>query len=382
MHETRPPFTLTRRQVLAAMPLAAALPLLAGQPAFAAGTFPEPGEQVPRAALLTYADVQKSLADIQRSSKGAVQVKTLSSLGFSRSEAGRELYVATVGTGPTTVWLQGRIHGNEPYGPDVLLDVLRNAGSSGSPLWKAVREKLTLHVIPMYNPDGSELYIRHTVLEDGRRIDLNRDWSPTGFAAKESLAWYSYWASVKPDVGLDIHHQGLKYDDSDEPITMSLGISLAPSGPTLPGVRGGEYDVKTRQLQGHVYTALQRYGYVNADRYSVGSASSGYREIDIKGGVSSAVMLGLNYNGLNPTGHSHPMVFFETYGGSIGQKSRGKAIKQNVVGVEALLGGLADGSIWSVDPMIWHSIPHYDYVGYQVDTGLIDGWPTQPPVTP
>ncbi|MCA1307763.1 Tat (twin-arginine translocation) pathway signal sequence [Microbacterium esteraromaticum] len=379
MQDRRPPFSLTRRQLLAAAPLAAALPLLATQPAIAAGSFPEPGPFPPRDALMTYDDVVQALSSIQKTSKGAVQVHTLSGLGISPgvSEAGRELYVATVGTGPTSVWLQGRIHGNEPYGPDTLLAILKAAGSSGSPLWKAVRENLTLHVIPMYNPDGSELYIRHTVLQDGseRRIDLNRDWSPTGFAAKESLAWYTYWTQVKPDVGLDIHHQGLKYDDSDEPITMSLGISLAPSGPTLPGILGGEYDISTRRLQGHVYDALQQYGYINIDRYSVGSY-----EIDIKGGVASAVMLGLDYNGLNPTGHSHPMVFFETYGGSIGQKSRGKAIKQNVQGVEALLAGLADGNIWNTDPMIWHNIPHVDYTGYFTDSGAVGGWPTQPPV--
>ena len=67
-------------------------------------------------------------------------------------------------------------------------------------------------------------------------------------------------------------------------ITMSLGISLAPSGPTLPTLHGGAYDIATRQLQGHVYTQLKDYGYLNIDRYSVG----GPREIDIHGGVTSA----------------------------------------------------------------------------------------------
>lgn len=160
---------------------------------------------------------------------------------------------------------------------------------------------------------------------------------------------------------------------------MSLGISLSPSGPTLPTIRGGLFDIQTRQMQGAVYTALKDYGYMNIDRYSVG----GPRELDIHGGVSSAVMLGLNWNDLNPTRHAHPMVFFETYGGSIGQKSRGKAIKQNVRGTEVLLAGLATGAVWDTDPMVWHDMPHVDYIGYQVDTfrgGLVDGWPAHPPV--
>lgn len=378
---TRPAdLSLTRRTLLAAG--LAAVPLGLAAPAFAKGNFPSPGPLIPRDAILTYADMITALRRIEHTSKGAVSVTTLRELGITPgvSEAGRDLYVATVGTGSRHVWIQGRIHGNEPYGVDSLLTILKSVASSGAAAYARIREELTLHVIPMYNPDGSELYIRHTILQDGseRRIDLNRDWAPDAFAAKESLSWYTYWTQVQPDYGLDIHHQGLKVDDNGEAITMSLGISLAPSGPTLPFVEGGEYDVTTRRMQGHVYSQLKHYGYVNIDRYSVNV--NGYREIDIHGGVSSAVMLGLNYNGLNPSEHSHPMVFFETYGGPIGQKSRGKAIKQNVLGTAELLDGLAGGAVAGTDPMIWHGMPRYDYIGYLTDSGTIDGWPMYPPV--
>ena len=377
-----PESPVSRRSFIAAS--LALIPLLSAttmaSPAYANGTFPEPGPVTPRNALLTYADLQKELRQLTKSTQGRVKVATLHELGIrpGRSEAGRELYVATVGTGSTHVWLQGRIHGNEPYGTDTLLDILKKVGSNGSGIYERIRNELTLHVIPMYNPDGTELYIRHTVKQDGSdaRIDLNRDWKMDGFTANESIAWYTYWTRVKPAYGLDIHHQGLKLDQSDNPITMSLGISLAPSGPTLPGIREGEYDIATRSMASHAYLAVKDAGFTNVDRYSVGN-----REIDILGGVASAAMLGLNWNGLNPTNHSHPMIFFETYGGSIGQKSRGKAIEQNLRGTVAILDGLASGSIWNTDPMIWHNeIPHVPYVGYLTDTGNIDGWPTQPPV--
>jgi hypothetical protein len=374
---------LTRRAVLAAG--VAAVPLLASRPASAAGTFPDPGPNVPIQATLGYDDMIRELGRIERSSRFGVTVKTLREIGISPgvSEAGRDLYVATVGTGPKHVWLQGRIHGNEPYGVDTLLTLLSAVGSNGAAGYRAIREALTLHVIPMYNPDGTELNIRQTVLQDGteRRIDLNRDWAPTAFVAAESVAWYTYWTQVKPAFGLDIHHQGLKRDTDGDVVTMSLGISLAPSGPTLPTVMGGLYDRQTRQAQGLVYTSLQRYGFVEVDRYQVGTY-----EIDIKGGVSSAVMLGLNWGNLNPTGHSHPMVFFETSGntspGSIGQKARGKAIRQNVIGASELLQGLATGSVWSTDRMIWHEqIPHVDYTGYLSDNNaIITPWPTRPPL--
>lgn len=363
-----------------------ALPLGLAAPALARGTFPDPGNRTPRAAILSYADMIKELRRIERTSRFGVEVRTLRELGVSPgvTEAGRDLYVATVGTGPVTVWLQGRIHGNEPYGVDTLLDVLSAVGSRGGAAYAALREQLTLHVIPMYNPDGAELNIRQTVLQDGNGtlVDLNRDWAPDAFLAKESVSWYTYWASVQPDFGLDIHHQGLKQGADGDAITMSLGISLAPSGPTLPGILGGLYDVRTRQAQGAVYQALQRYGSISMDRYSV----AGQYEIDIKGGVSSAVMLGLNWNNLNPTGHSHPMVFFETSGntsdGSIGQKARGKLVRQNVLGTSELLHGLATGSLWRTNRMIWHEqIPHVDYTAYLSDGNrLVTPWPTMPPL--
>lgn len=372
---------VTRRTLLGA---AAAVPVALGaRPAFA-GNFPDPSPHVPRNAIRTYADMVRELARIEHSSRHGVTASTLRELGISPgvTEAGRDLWVATVGTGPQHVWLQGRIHGNEPYGVDTLLSLLGAVGSSGAPQYRAIREALTLHVIPLYNPDGSELNIRHTIVQDGsdRRIDLNRDWAPDAFVAAESRAWYEYWTRVKPAFGLDIHHQGLKTDVDGDAITMSLGISLAPSGPTLPGVLGGLYDRQTRQMQGHVYEAVSKVGFTNVDRYSVGT-----NEIDIAGGVSSAVMLGLNWNGLNPTGHSHPMVFFETSGntsdGSIGQKARGKFIRQNVIGAGALLHGLATGEVWQTDRMLWHSIPHVNYTGYLSDGNqVITPWPAVPPL--
>lgn len=51
------------------------------------------------------------------------------------------------------------------------------------------------------------------------------------------------------------------------------------------------------------------------------------------------MMLGLNYENINPTGHSNPAIFFETKGntreGSLGQKSNGHLEKQNYLGLKA-----------------------------------------------
>ena len=371
-----PPNHRRRVTVLAAAAIAIAVPLTAGAPAMADANFPSPNGNTNIASIATYSDLVAELDRIERTSRFGVDVVTLAEVGteVATSEQGRDLYVATVGDGPEAVWLQGRIHGNEPYGTESLLAVLNDLGTNGSPDWTLLREKYTFHVIPMYNPDGSEANIRQTILQDGSeaRIDLNRDWGEGKFVAAESEAFYEYWTMVDPAFAIDIHHQGLKeeFGTGDE-VTLSLGISLAPGGPTLPALEGGAYDVLTRQMHVHVYDELAQYGNINMDRYQVG----GSLEIDIKGGVVSAMMLGFDYKGLNPEHHSNPAIFFETSGnssdGSLGQKARGKSIQQNVLAMKELLLGMATGEVQQEDPARWEDIPHAPVTGYQTDTGVI-----------
>lgn len=356
--------------------LALAAPAAVVPSAVADAQFPSTESKTSTASLMTYDSMIAELEKIESTAQHGVDVFTLAEAGteFNVSEQGRDLYVATVGDGPEDVWLQGRIHGNEPYGGESLMALLKELGSNNSATYQQLREAYTFHIIPMYNPDGSEENIRHTILQDGseERIDLNRDWMEGKFYAVESEAFYEYWTMVDPDFGVDIHHQGLKTEyGTDDAVTLSLGISLAPGGPTLPTLADGEYDVLTRQMNVHVFDELSKYGSINIDRYQVG----GSYEIDIHGGVVSAMMLGLDHRGLNPEGHSNPMVFFETSGnssdGSLGQKARGKSIKQNVRGLGALLTGMASGEVQQEDPERWEEIPHAPTTGYMTDDGIV-----------
>ncbi len=344
-------------------------------PALAAKNHPSTEGNTNMSSILTYEDMIDELEKLEKRSNGDLQVQTLEELGYehNKSEQNRDLYVAKIGNGPEKVWIQGRIHGNEPYGTKSTLQLLKMLVQNSSSTYQEILDELTLYVIPMYNPDGSEMNIRHSELSDtGERIDLNRDWTLEGFKAAESKAWYSLWADIEPDFGIDIHHQGLKEDsETGDAVTMSLGVSLAPNGPTLPNIKNGLYNDVTRQAQVYVYDSLKDYGYTNVDRYTVGSSSSGFSEIDIHGGVVSAMMLGLNYNGLNEDHHSHPAVFFETSGntrdGNLGQRGRGHNIKQNVLGVKNLLHGLATNEVYNVDPERWGEIPRPEIEGYYTD---------------
>lgn len=322
-------------------------------------------------SMLSYEEVVKTLNGIEQTSKGKVEVFTLDR--FGKSEQGRSIYVAKVGTGEKKIWVQAQIHGNEKLVTEAALQLLKTYASNNSKEVQTVLEESTLYFIPMYNPDGAEMNTRGTkITETGQLLDLNRDWSVDGgFKAKESKVVYSYWAELKPDFAIDLHHQGLKQVyGTNEATSFSLGISLAPDGPTLP--KETDYNDVTKQMMAFVYDEMNGYGYTHIDRYQIVDSEKqvGY-DIDIKGGVVSAMMMGLNYNGLNPENHSHPAVFFETKGnssdGSLGQKSNGYLTKQNYLALKSLIYGYVTGEVNDVDPESWNSIPAYPLAGYWTD---------------
>ncbi|WNF24883.1 M14 family zinc carboxypeptidase [Mesobacillus jeotgali] len=321
-------------------------------------------------STLSYQEVIKILEDIEGSSKGKVDVFTLDQYG--KSEQGRSIYVAKVGKGPQKIWIQAQIHGNEKLVTEAALQLLKTYAKSGEKDVEKVLEESTLYFIPMYNPDGAEMNLRQTKLTDsGKLIDLNRDWTAAGFEAVESRVVYAYWADVNPDFAIDLHHQGFKQVyGTNESTSFSLGISLAPDGPTLPSIG---YNEITKQMMAYVYDELKDYGYTHIDRYQVGvdrEAGTGY-DIDIRGGVVSAMMMGLNYKNLNPEGHSHPAVFFETKGNtsesSLGQKSNGYLTKQNYLALKSLVHGYVTGEVEKVNPDDWYNIPYYPLAGYLTD---------------
>ena len=148
----KPPNRRRTTAIAAAAAFAVAIPFTAGAPALADATFPSPEGNTNIASITTYADLIAELERIEKTSRFGVDVFTLAEAGteVSTSEQGRDLYVATVGDGDEHVWLQGRIHGNEPYGTESLLAVLKDLGTNGSADWELLRDTYTFHVIPMY----------------------------------------------------------------------------------------------------------------------------------------------------------------------------------------------------------------------------------------
>ena len=322
-----------------ALLLGTALPAFAqgGPPIKPGGPFVPPNANNNGSALMTFADVEKELFALQERSKGVMKLDVA---GYTLE--GRALYIAKIGQGPQRMWIQGRIHGNEPLGNDVCIEIIKSLLSSD----KSLLDKMTFWIIPSYNPDGSEHFWRG----NANKIDLNRNWyrSPTdppppSYSEPESRAFYAAWAAFKPHYAIDIHHQGTYFvEGTNEMTTFSIGI---PVSETVldPWV----WDTN-RKMAVTGYDAVAKLGFVNPTRYP---------KIDIRNAVVASMMLDNPGPDGKQTGWKTAAMFFENRGG-IGNRSRGYIIQQNVVATHAIINAIADGTLSSVDASRWETIPY------------------------
>jgi hypothetical protein len=293
-------------------------------------------QNVSLSSVAGYDDVVQALDRIERTSDGLV---TVASAG--QSGEGRELLYATVGTGPTTFWLQARIHGNELHSTEAALQIL-DLLDSGNPTAQLIRENLTVVVIPMYNPDGAEANIRQSTTPT--RIDLNRDWE--NFAQPESIAFWRLWRDVAPALALDLHHMGQApiVEDTDDLNQFQIGArSIDPARMT---------DLQwltNRQMAMVSVDALDRYGLANVAHYPL---------IDITNAALSRMLMG----GTAPAGEQPVMqtptqgaIFYEVR--SVGQKSNGQLENLFRIPTMAVLTAAADGSLSSYDISGYTSLP-------------------------
>jgi len=136
---------------------------------------------------------------------------------------GRDLNLISIGSGEINVFLWSQMHGNEPTATQSIFDILNFLRSDGFDTEKGeILSNLTLHFLPMLNPDGAEKFARRNALG----IDINRDalrlQSPEGKTLKRVRD------SLNADFGFNLHDQSTYYnaERTEKPATISY---LAPA---------------------------------------------------------------------------------------------------------------------------------------------------------
>lgn len=147
---------------------------------------------------------------------------TLAIVLEGRSFEDREIYRIKCGTGSINVLLWSQMHGDEPIATMSICDILNFMISINEDInIKKILNTLTLHFIPMVNPDGAFRVQRRNALN----IDINRD--ALTLTAPESFLLKEIHKKIKPKFGFNLHDQELSTVGNSKLISgMSL---LAPA---------------------------------------------------------------------------------------------------------------------------------------------------------
>jgi hypothetical protein len=115
------------------------------------------------------------------------------------------IWEATVGTGDTNVHLITQIHGDEPVGTEVAVDLLRELALSDSRQVRSILDELTLTVVPRVNPDGAMFH--YDVDDDGRSEWVGRRTNTQRWNAGDSRhePWYHYTYPTGTTPGYDMN---------------------------------------------------------------------------------------------------------------------------------------------------------------------------------
>lgn len=165
---------------------------------------------------LKYSDIQPLIAKIKNNPKYTVKK-------VGHSIEGRDLTLISIGTGKTNVLLWSQMHGDEPTATQAVFDIFNFLNSSEFLDEKeAILTHLTLHFLPMLNPDGAENHTRRNALG----IDINRD--AIRLQSPESQTLKRVRDSLNADFGFNLHDQSTYYnaERTDKPATISY---LAPA---------------------------------------------------------------------------------------------------------------------------------------------------------
>ena len=145
-------------------------------------------------------------------SEEGFRVKTL-----GKSIQGRSISMISIGNGATNILLWSQMHGDESTATMAIFDIFNYLKKN-----KEILNNVTLHFIPMLNPDGAELFKRRNAIG----IDINRD--ALRLQSPESRILKSARDSVQANFGFNLHDQSKYYnaERTNKPATIS---DLAPA---------------------------------------------------------------------------------------------------------------------------------------------------------
>jgi len=172
----------------------------------------------PPPPLLRHRDVEARLRQVQQQAPDLFSLDTI-----GRSVEGRSIGHLWFGRGGFAVLLWSQMHGDEPTATAALFDLFEYVRRHrAEPPVARMLEALTVHAVPMLNPDGAERYQRR----NAQGIDINRD--ALMLQTPEGAALKALRDRLAPRIGFNLHNQGWRTSvgGTGRPATISL-LSVA-----------------------------------------------------------------------------------------------------------------------------------------------------------
>jgi hypothetical protein len=185
-------------------------------------------QERPPLPLVRQAQVVTWLRRLEQAAPDLFQVEVV-----GHSVEGRALHHVRVGSGPRHVLLWSQMHGDEPTATTALFEVLEYLRRyRHEPRVAGLLSALTLHVVPLLNPDGAERFQRL----NAQGIDINRD--ALMLQTPEGRALKALRDRLQPELGFNLHNQDLRtaVGGSGRPASLSL---LAPAFDEARGDNAG-----------------------------------------------------------------------------------------------------------------------------------------------
>ncbi|MFB3853028.1 MAG: M14 family zinc carboxypeptidase [Vicinamibacterales bacterium] len=164
--------------------------------------------------LVIHEDVVQRLSEARRA---APDLFSLEEIG--KSVEGRSINHIWFGHGKFRVLMWSQMHGNEPHATSALFDVLEYFAKhrSDEPIQR-ILDQLTVHVVPMLNPDGAARWQRANAMG----IDINRD--ALRLTTPEGRILKALRDRLQPQIGFNLHNQGWRTSSGEPPRPAAISL--------------------------------------------------------------------------------------------------------------------------------------------------------------
>ena len=277
----------------------------------------------PLPPLVDHAEVVRRLEAL---TSAAADLFAVDKIG--ESVEGRSINHVRAGTGSFPVLLWSQMHGDEPTATSALFDLFEYLRRHrDEPAVRRILSELTLHAVPMVNPDGAERFQRR----NAQSIDINRDalrlQTPEGRALKAVRDRFS------PRVGFNLHNQSWRTSVGDPPKPASISLLSVAFDEARTETAGRRL---TKKVCAVIRDALEPFASGQIGRYD--------DEFEVRAFGDNITLWGT------------PVVLIET-GPWPSETPDPALVRLNFIALVSALDALATGQVERADPRRYETLP-------------------------